>query len=249
MSRPPTPRLAVAALIAAVLTLALLHPAGRPVGATVRAGPATGPDPGATHCTQDWRPAVAPTFLDRDGAPSNPERLLAPAPTPEHRAFHLFCDTHYVTTVWLARPTGTVEAARVAREIVAGAEWPSVTLGVHPTLGVTGLPSWFWATPQPGTVVMVPGNGPALTLEVRVSTVQWSFGDHSAGARGLGAAYPAVSPVLHTWTRTGSYTVTATVVLAGRFWFEELVDALPAGGHRRVLRHDVGEIRSLLHTV
>jgi hypothetical protein len=36
-------------------------------------------------------------------------------------------------------------------------------------------------------------------------------------------------------------------VITGRYWYEELFDALPPSTRSITLRHDVVEIRSLLH--
>jgi hypothetical protein len=207
--------------------------------------PAASSAPGPVTCLQQWRPATEPVALDPQGRPGGAP--LPPAPSPAHQPFHVFCDDHYVATVWLARPTTTVEAVRVAREVVARAEWPSVTLGVNPTVGITGIPGWFWATPEPA-VTMFPGDGPGFTLDLHVETVRWTFGD-GGSASGLGLAFPSASPVTHLWRRTGTYDVTATVVVAGRLRREELDLPLPAGHHTRTLRHDVAQVRSLLHTV
>jgi len=96
----------------------------------------------------------------------------------------------------------------------------------------------------------VHGNGPDLDVELRIDTVKWKFGDPSSTANtatGLGARYPTPSPLAHTYERKGTYTITAELVVAGRFWYEELFDALPSSTRTLTLRHDVVEIRSLLH--
>ena len=99
-------------------------------------------------------------------------------------------------------------------------------------------------------MLLVHGNGPDLDVELRVDTVKWKFGDPASSANtasGLGEPYPTPSSVAHTYERKGSYTVTADLVIAGRFWYEELFDALPPSTRTVTLRHDVVEIRSLLH--
>jgi hypothetical protein len=63
----------------------------------------------------------------------------------------------------------------------------------------------------------------------------------------LGAKFPAPSPVAHLYERKGSYRVTAQVVVTGRYWYEELQDATPPATHTVTVRHDVAEVRSLLH--
>ena len=202
------------------------------------------------RCTQDWRPAASPPYLTAAGTPADPPQPLAPPPAPTFSPYHLFCDGHYVTTVWRASVNSVFESVRLAREIIGHAVYPTAHLGVNPVRGVTGLASWFWAEPDAAPLLMVHGNGPDLDLELRVDTVKWKFGDPSSTANtatGLGARYPTPSPVAHTYERKGSYTIAADLVITGRFWYEELSDALPPATQTVTLRHDVVEIRSLLH--
>lgn len=229
------------AVVSALLSLAVVLGIPRPARAAPTAAATTAL--GAT-CVQHWWPADTPTMLDDAGDPGGAP--LPPPPSSEHRPFHVFCDDHYVATVWLARPTGTIEAVRVARELVGRARWPSVHLGVNPTIGITGIPGWFWATPDPA-VTMLPGDGPGFVLDLRVETVTWAFGDGGT-ATGLGLAFPAASPVTHLWRRSGTYRVDASVAVAGRMRYEELDVPLPPGHHTRTLVHDVAQVRSLLHT-
>jgi len=219
------------------------------VGA-IQLAPVPAPAAGPARCTQDWRPAASPTYLTPDGTPTDPPQPLAPPPGAGYAPSHLFCDGHYVTTLWRAPVHSVFESVRLAYEIVAHAVYPTARLGVNPTRGITGLPSWFWAEPDAAPLLMVHGNGPDLDVELRINTVKWKFGDPSSTsntATGLGARYPTPSPLAHTYERKGAYTITAELVVAGRFWYEELFDALPSSTRTLTLRHDVVEIRSLLH--
>jgi len=199
-------------------------------------------------CTQDWRPAAVAAYLNPDGSPTDPSVPLPAPPSAAHRAFHVFCAGHYVNTVWLGPSVTTHEAVRVAVQLAARAGYPSVAPRVNPARGLTGLASWFWAEPDPSPVRMVAGNGPALDVELRVQTVRWKFGDGTSGSvSGLGTPFPAPSPVAHVFERKGTYTIEAQVVIAGRYWFEELNASLPNGSNTVTLRHDVAEVRSLLH--
>lgn len=212
------PRHVVVALAVALVTV--VHPA-RPADA-------------ATTCTQDWRPA-------------EPGRTMPPRPSPEHRAFDVFCDGHFVSSVWLAPRLTPFTVATAARDVIAGARYPSVEPAVNPTRGITGLASWFWATSDDTPVRMLPGNGPGIDLELRIRTVRWRFGDGTTGAvTGWGTAYPSPSPVQHVFERKGVFTVDAEVQLVGRARAEELDVELP-GSHTVALRHEVAEVRSLLH--
>jgi len=205
---------------------------------------------GPARCIQDWRPAATPTYLTPAGAPTDPPQPLAAPPAPTYSPYHLFCDAHYVTTVWRAPTNSVFESVRLAREIISHAVYPTAHLGVNPTRGITGLPSWFWAEPDAAPLLLVHASGADPDVELRVDTVKWKFGDPSSTsntASGLGTHYPTPSPVAHTYERKGAYTITAELVIAGRFWYEELFDGLPPSTQTVSLRHDVVEIRSLLH--
>lgn len=209
------------------------------------AGP-SGAAPGAT-CTQDWRAAPIPAYLEGDGAPTNPPAPLPPPPSPEHRAFHVFCGGHYVNTVWRAPTDGPNDATMAAYAVVTGARYPSVHPAANPTTGLTGLASWFWAVPDDTPVRMLAGNGPGVDIELRLDTVRWRFGDGSvATARGFGLPYPDASPVAHVFERTGTVRVEARVALIGRLRGEELDAELP-GAHTVTMPHTVVQVRSLLH--
>lgn len=236
--RRPLARIATATAATAVMALVAATPLVL----------GTGPAHAVVVCTQDWRPAVTAAYLTPAGEPTSPPRNLAPPPSPEHRPRHLFCGGRYVTTAWIGPVNTTVEATRLARDVVAHAVYPTVQPRVNPARGLTGLASWFWAEADAGPVRMLRGNGPDLDLELQVSTVRWRFGDGTPGwVGGLGAPYPTPSPVRHVFERKGRYTVDAEVVVAGRLWFQELITDVPSGTHVVALRHDVAEVRSLLH--
>src|SRR6478672_10829387 len=101
-----------------------------PALAPVAAGAA---DP--ARCTQDWRPAASPTYLTAAGTPTEPPHPLALPPAPTYSPYHLFCDGHYVTTVWRTPVNSVFESVRLAREIIAHAVYPSAHLGANPTRG------------------------------------------------------------------------------------------------------------------
>jgi len=230
--------LALLVVLAGFLS-ATLGPSAAPAGAV---------EP--VRCTQDWRPAASATFLTPAGTPTEPPEPLAAPPGLAYTPYHLFCGGRYITTAWRAPVNSVFESVRLAREIIAHAVSPTAQLGANPARGLTGLASWFWAEPDAAPLLLVHGNGPDLDVELRIDTVKWKFGDPESGANsasGLGARYPTPSPVAHTYERKGSYTVTADLVIAGRYWYEELFDALPPSTRTVTLRHDVVEIRSLLH--
>ena len=167
------------------------------IGSLVVAAPGAGAA-APVRCTQDWRPAASPTYLTPAGTPTDPPQPLAPPPAATFTPYHLFCDGHYITTVWRSPVHSVFESVRLAREIIAHAVYPSAHLGVNPARGITGLPSWFWAEPDAAPLLLVHGDGPELDVELRVDTVRWSLGDPASAANtatGLGARYPTPSPV------------------------------------------------------
>ncbi len=236
---PTLTRGPVVVALAATLTIAVAA-AAAVTSAGARARPA-----GALTCVQEWRPADPPVFLERDGTAST--RPLPPPPAAGHRAMHLFCAGRYVTSAWMAPVETPSTVFALGRAVVAGAQWPSVVPGVNPTVGITGLASWFWAVPDGGPVRMLRGNGPDLEVELRVGAVRWRFGPDGPTATGWGTPYPAPSPVRTVFERTGTVTVTAEVALVGRLRGEELDVEVP-GSHRVPLPHPVAQVRSLLHT-
>ena len=198
-------------------------------------------------CTQDWRPASPAASLNPDGSPTNPPRLLPPAPDADSTAQHLFCGGRYITTVWVARTETPYTVARLGYDVVRTARAPSVHPAANPGLGVTGLASWFWATADDGPIRMLRGNGMDLQIELRVASVRWRFGDGTTtSVPGWGAAYPTPSPVQHVFERTGTYTGEAQVTLVGHVEGEELDVEWP-GATTATLTHEVAQIRSLLH--
>ena len=122
------------------------------------------------------------------------------------------------------------EGARVTAAIVAQIPFPDVRLGGNPVRGITGLASWFWATPEASSVRMLHGNGPNMEFEIRVDRVHWTFGDTTGStnqATGFGSAYPTPSAVQHTYERKGVYTVRGDVILTSRYWLDQFPTSVP----------------------
>ena len=91
---------------------------------------------------------------------------------------------------------------QLAQQASASQPWPVLNLGVSPTIGLTGLSSWFWLT---GSARMPDATASAggLTVTVRATLVDvvWDFGDRSAAESGtdLGRPFPAPSGVQHVY--------------------------------------------------
>ena len=210
--------------------------AGIVTGAWAGPLPGAAADAPAMTCVQDWRPTSA----------SPP----TPAPSAAHQPFQLFCGGRFVATVWMILLVNEAEGARLTADIVSQIPFPDVRLAVNPVRGLTGLASWFWATPELSSVRMTRGNGPNMEFEVRVDRVQWTFGDTGSStdhATGFGDAYPMPSAVQHTYERKGVYTVRGDVTFATRYWLDQFPFAGPGSTRTATLRHPVAEIRNLLH--
>jgi hypothetical protein len=103
---------------------------------------------------------------------------------------------------------------------------PAPAIGVSPAApGLVGLESWYWLTPTPSALSADLGlNGYQYRLTTSPASVGWTFGDGSAAAldapAGFGQAYPARSPVTHTYERhsAAGYPVTATVTWSVNWW-------------------------------
>jgi hypothetical protein len=188
-------------------------------------------------------------FLAADGTLPTTPVPMGPSPGAGYAASHVFCAGRYVNSVWRPPSVNDRTLSRLAIDLAARAWYPSVRLGVNPTRGITGLASWFWAERSADDPVrMLLGFGPEVFLELRVDNVRWRFGDGTPRTvTGLGAPYPSSSPVQHVYERKGTYTVEARVLVVGRVRGEEVDFDTPPGGHTVVLRHEVAEVRSLLH--
>ena len=106
----------------------------------------------------------------------------------------------------LAPPT-TPELA-LADQASSRQPWPVLRLGINPSTGLTGLPSWFWLSGSASMQDAVASSGP-LTVRVRarLEGVSWEFGDGLGyDSIDLGKAYPAQSDIQHLY-QTDTYRV------------------------------------------
>jgi len=95
---------------------------------------------------------------------------------------------------------------------------PPPAIGISPAPpGLVGLETWYWLAPAPAPVTTeVAIGGRQYRVTQAPASVAWTFGDGAAAvydaATGAGAAYPARSPVSHTYERhSAGYSVTAAV--------------------------------------
>lgn len=114
----------------------------------------------------------------------------------------------------------------MAQQAISKMGLHAITIGIVPKnqagkVGIIGLPSWMWvADPGPQTTgpqtATATQAGYTVTATATLNNVVWNTGDGSTVTCQLGTPYnPAVgaqpSPDCgHTYTRQGTYTVTAT---------------------------------------
>jgi hypothetical protein len=102
-------------------------------------------------------------------------------------------------------PPTTPEIA-LADQASSRQPWPTLTMGINPRAGLTGLPSWFWLSGSAAMPDAVATSGP-LTVRVRarLAGVSWEFGDGLGfDSVDLGQPYPAQSGVQHLY-QTDTY--------------------------------------------
>src|SRR5579859_5863791 len=117
----------------------------------------------------------------------------------------------------LTAPTAT--PLDLAQEASSRQPWPSLSIGVNPGNGLTGLPSWFWVVGNP-TMPDTTATAGTLTVTVRatLTDVLWDFGDGSTtdSGLGLGSADPVPGTGIHHVYETDSRSRPAGLPLVVR---------------------------------
>ena len=126
-------------------------------------------------------------------------------------------------------PPTTPEIA-LADEASSRQPWPVLRLGINPSAGLTGLPSWFWLSGSASMADAVASSGP-LTVRVRarLQGVSWEFGDGLGyDSLDLGQPYPAQSDIQHLY-QTDTYHVSNgyTVIAILRYFVTYSVNGGP----------------------
>ncbi len=103
----------------------------------------------------------------------------------------------------------------LAQQASAEQPWPVLQFGINPTIGLTGLPSWFWLTGNPQMPDATASAGP-LTVLVRATLIDvvWRFGDGAGLSSGTNIGRPSSGAIQHvyqtdTFGRPGGYTLSA----------------------------------------
>jgi hypothetical protein len=148
---------------------------------------------------------------------------MDPAPGPDYRTYHVWCDDQFVASVWLRPEQFGVDPRTIAEQLVRDLPYPAATVGASPGgRGLTGLESWFWIegyTADP-IVDTVDQFGMTVTVEASPTTVGWDFGDGTTtDGLGLGIPPPRRSTVVHTFEVRArpAYRVRALIELSVRW--------------------------------
>jgi len=103
----------------------------------------------------------------------------------------------------------------------AVATLPRLGLGMDPaSVGITQVPTWFWATGVPRTLELSLNlGGYALEVTIKLLGLEWSFGDGS-GAQSLTGGGPTDPAVVHTYGFKGTYGVQVTAEYQGSYAYQ-----------------------------
>jgi hypothetical protein len=136
-----------------------------------------------------------------------------------------------IVTVWsdTAAPLFlTVAPAVLARSLLAEVDLDPIDIGLAPkgadAMALVGLPVWLWVH-DPSRTTWGPATISAggMTMTIKVESLKWSLGDGTTISCGKGTVWkPGTggksSPTCgHTYTRQGTYTVTATTHWVARW--------------------------------
>jgi len=171
-------------------------------------------------------PASCPT-TQSSGVISNPCAQLPTSACPAAQTGYYVYDSNgnSLGLVCVPNPTDsllppTTPEIALADDASSRQPWPVLRLGINPSAGLTGLPSWFWLSGSASMQDAVASSGP-LTVRVRarLEGISWEFGDGLGyDSLDLGQAYPRQSDIQHLY-QTDTYRVTNgyTVIAILRF--------------------------------
>jgi hypothetical protein len=104
---------------------------------------------------------------------------------------------------------------QLAQQASAEQPWPVLQFGINPTVGLTGLPSWFWLGGNPQMPDATASAGP-LTVRVHAELIDvvWRFGDGAGLSSGINVGRPSSGGIQHvyqtdTFGRPGGYALSA----------------------------------------
>ena len=100
------------------------------------------------------------------------------------------------------QPGPTVDPFQLALSARDRLPVPSGGISANPTRSLVGLPTWFWYAGYDGRPLTRTVSAFGVTVEVEATPTgyRWAFGDGTTmTSEGLGRAYPARSPISHTY--------------------------------------------------
>src|SRR5713226_2683474 len=154
--------------------------------ATRPSGSGTTPNslPDYTYRPVPYNSVPAP-IQNNNGTLSNPNVGLSLPACPAGQTGYFVYDSNgnSLGIVCVPNPTDsllppTTPEIALADEASSRQPWPVLRLGINPSAGLTGLPSWFWLSGSASMQDAVAASGP-LTVRVRarLEGIGWEFGD------------------------------------------------------------------------
>jgi hypothetical protein len=119
------------------------------------------------------------------------------------------------------QPGPTVDPFQLALSARDRLPVPQGTIEANPTRSLVGLPTLFWYSGYDGRPLtrIVSAFGVSVEVEATPTSYRWAFGDGTTlTSEGLGRAYPARSPIAHTYqTARPAVTVRCRFAFAVRW--------------------------------
>jgi hypothetical protein len=183
----------------------------------------TSTEPNYTYRPVPNNSVPAPGVQNNNGVVSNPNAAIPIPACPDGQTGYYVYDSNgnSLGIVCVPNPTNsllppTTPEIALADQASSRQPWPALTLGINPSAGLTGLPSWFWLSGSAAMPDAFASSGPlSVRVRARLAGVSWEFGDGLGyDSQDLGQAYPAQSDVQHlyqtdTYRLTSGYSVVA----------------------------------------
>ncbi len=194
----------------------------------------------------------------------------AAAQHPNESPYLLLVDGNYGGLVWMppgavhlgtpgtnqvAATTPTFDPRQVALDLLRHVALPDLQIEVNPSLGLSGMSSWFWVQGYDGNAFGDSVTLSGVTVSVRVVPIQyvWQFGDGTTlNSHSLGQPYPAESDIRHTYEYSSlripaGFPVELTVEFAAEYRVNGgAPQPLPSIQHAFTTSYRVQEAQSLL---
>ena len=155
--------------------------------------------------------------------------------------------------IWAPGPsTVAANPQQIANQVSGEIPMPSVTIGINPPIGLSGLQAWFWISGYAGTPIIEtpPALGQTLVVQATPTDYVWNFGDGSTPliTTSLGQPYPQQSDITHTYrAMNADYQVQVTFNFGVRYqvnggaWVN-----LPPIQRSATANYRVGQVRTII---